>query len=130
MGNAVRELMHDLCQRGPAMRKMRAENPCFTKDVTRLSGWFTGRKIHSDKYGFISQRAREASVEMMAERPANYVLWKHEMKQKMPWCSHQSKVVANHGRCCWDDCPGKRTMTAKRHDNGTKFNKLISLKMT
>jgi hypothetical protein len=27
MGNAVREFAHNLCQRGPAMRKLRAEHP-------------------------------------------------------------------------------------------------------
>ncbi len=54
MGNAVRELRHDLCQWGPAMSKMRAEHPSWTRDMMRLFGWFTGRKIRLDKYGFIS----------------------------------------------------------------------------
>jgi hypothetical protein len=84
------------------------------RDMTRLFGWFTSRKIHSDKYGFISQRARVALPEVIAERPASYALWKHEMKQKRPWCSHQSKVVAKQGRCCWYDCPENMTMNTKR----------------
>ncbi len=113
MGNAVRELMHELCQRGSAMRQMRAEHPSWLRDMTRLFGWFTNRKICLDIYGFISQRARVALPEVMAERPASYVLWKHEMKQKRPWCSHQSEVVAKQGRCCWDDCPGNMTMNTK-----------------
>jgi hypothetical protein len=29
MGDAVRKLTHDLCQRGPAMRKKRAEHPSY-----------------------------------------------------------------------------------------------------
>jgi hypothetical protein len=36
MGDAVRELTHDLCQRGPAMRKLRAEHPSWTRDLGKL----------------------------------------------------------------------------------------------
>ncbi len=115
MGNAVRELTHELCQRGPAMRQMRVEHPSWTRDMTRLFGWFPSRKIRLDKYGFISQRVRVALPEVMAERPASYALWKHEMKRKRPLCSHQSEVVVKQGRCCWDDCPGYMTMNTKRH---------------
>ncbi len=110
VGDAVWELMHELCQRGPAMRQMRAEHPSWTRDMTRLFGWFTGRKIGSDKNGFISQQARVALPEVMAERPASYALWKHAMKRKWPWCSHQSEAVAKQGRCCWNDCPGNMTI--------------------
>ena len=38
MGNAVRELTHDLCQRGPAMRKLRAEHPSWTRNLGNCSG--------------------------------------------------------------------------------------------
>ena len=36
MGNAVRELTHNLCQRGPAMRKLRAEHPSWMRDMSKL----------------------------------------------------------------------------------------------
>jgi hypothetical protein len=44
MGNAVRELTHNLCQRCPAMRKLRAEHPSWTQEMGKLFGWVTGRK--------------------------------------------------------------------------------------
>jgi hypothetical protein len=53
MGNAVRELTHDLCQRGPAMRKKRAEHPSYARDMGKLFGWVTGRKVRSDAKGMM-----------------------------------------------------------------------------
>ena len=38
MGNAVRELTHDLCKRGPAMQKLRAEHPSWTRDMGKCMG--------------------------------------------------------------------------------------------
>ncbi len=51
MGNAVRELTHDLCQRGPVMQKLRAEHPSKTRDMLKMFGWITGRKVRSDARG-------------------------------------------------------------------------------
>ncbi len=42
MGNAVRELTHDLCQRGLAMQKLKAEHLSKTRDMSKLFGWITG----------------------------------------------------------------------------------------
>mgnify|MGYP006203673597 CR=1 FL=1 len=53
MGDAVRELTHDLCQRGPAMRKLKAEHPSWIRDMTKLFGWVTGRKVRSDAKGMM-----------------------------------------------------------------------------
>ena len=38
-GNAVRELTHNLCQRGPVMRKLSAEHQCWMRDMSKLFGW-------------------------------------------------------------------------------------------
>ena len=53
MGDAVRELTHDLCQRGPEIRKLRAKHPLWTRDMTKLFGWLSGRKICSDMLGWM-----------------------------------------------------------------------------
>jgi hypothetical protein len=45
MGSAMTKLMHDLCQRGPAMLKLRVEHPSWIWDLMRLFGWLTGYKI-------------------------------------------------------------------------------------
>ncbi len=38
MGDTVRELTHDLCQRGPAMQKLGAEHPSWTRDLGSCLG--------------------------------------------------------------------------------------------
>ncbi len=44
MGDAVRELTHNLCQRGPAMQKLRTEHPSWTQDLSNcLAGSPAGR---------------------------------------------------------------------------------------
>jgi hypothetical protein len=53
MGNAMRELMHNLCPRGPAMRTLRAEHPSWTRDILKLFGWITGRKVCSEAKGMM-----------------------------------------------------------------------------
>ena len=110
MGNAVRELTHDLCQRGPAMRKLRAEHPSWTRDLGKLFGWVTGRKVRSDAKGMITVMpacCRPVEVPM-----DNYALLKNQQR-KSPWRMHQSEAVSKKGKCGWDDCPGKLTSTLR-----------------
>ena len=103
MGNAVRELTHDLCQRGPAMRKLRAEHPSWTRDLGKLFGWVTGRKVRSNAKGMMTVMPACLPVEVAMD---NYVLLKNQQR-KSPWRMHQSEAVAKQGKCGWDDCPGK-----------------------
>ena len=109
MGDAVRELTHDLCQRGPVIRKMKAEHPVWLRDMTRLFGWKSGRTIRSDAFGFIPHRARPILLAPVGKR---YSIWRHNCNRSSPWMMHQSEGVKVKGRCCWDDCPGKRTSKA------------------
>ena len=51
MGNAVGELTHDLCQRGPAMWKLRAEHLSWTQDMSELFSWITSQKVRADAKG-------------------------------------------------------------------------------
>ena len=74
MGYAMRELAHDLCQRGPAMQKLRAEHPSWTWDMSKLFGWKTGQKVCSDAMGMMM----EASVMPQVQAPTdNYALLKN-----------------------------------------------------
>jgi hypothetical protein len=109
MGNAVRELTHDLCQRGPAMRKLRAEHPSWTRDLGKLFGWVTGRKVRSNAKGMMTVMPACLPVEVAMD---NYVLLKNQQR-KSPWSMHQSEAVAKQGKCGWDDCPGKLASKAK-----------------
>ena len=38
IGNAVRELTHNLCQRGLVIQKLRAEHPSWTRHMSKLFG--------------------------------------------------------------------------------------------
>jgi hypothetical protein len=110
MGNAVRELTHELCQRGPAMQKLRAEHPSTTRDMSKLFGWITGQKICSDAKGMMMVQLVMPREETLTD---TYALLKNQQRRS-PWRVHQSKVVMNKGSCCWEDCPGKKLSTAKR----------------
>ncbi|KAL3764005.1 hypothetical protein ACHAW5_000044 [Stephanodiscus triporus] len=46
----------------------------------------------------------------------NHALLKNQ-QHKSPWRIHQSEPVENYGRCYWDDCPGKKSTTAKRPES-------------
>ncbi len=109
MDNAMRELAHNLYQKGPVMWKLRAEHPSWTRDMSRLFGWKTGWKVCSDAMGMMMV----ASVMPQVQAPMdNYALLKNQ-QPRSPWGNHQSKAVAQYGKCCWEDCPGKKLSTAK-----------------
>ncbi len=110
MGNAVRELAHSLCQRGPAMQKLRAEHPSWTRDMSKLFGWKTGRKVCLDAMGMMTVALVMPQVQVPTD---NYALLKNQQRRS-PWRVHQSKAVAQYGKCCWEDCPGKKLSMAKR----------------
>ena len=42
----------------------------------------------------------------------NYALLKNQQQQST-WHIHQSKALTKKGRCCWENCPGKKLSTAK-----------------
>ena len=116
MGDAVRELTQALCQRGPAMRKLRAEHPSWTRDMSKLFSWITGWKVRSDAKRMMVVQ----SVMPREETPTdNYALLKNQQR-RLPWRVHQSEAVETYGQCCWEDCLGKRLSTAKRlHSSDT-----------
>jgi hypothetical protein len=75
MGNAVRELAHDLCQRSLVMRKLRAEHPSWTWDMLKLFLWITGRKVCLDAKGMMTV----ASVMLPVQAPTDdYALLKNQ----------------------------------------------------
>jgi hypothetical protein len=109
MGDAVRELTHDLYQRGPAMQKLRAEHPSWTWDMSKLFGWITGWKVHLNAKGMMTV---QSVMPQEATPTDNYALLNNQ-QQQLPWCVHQSEAVKKYGRCCWEDCPGKKLSKAK-----------------
>ena len=112
MGNAVRELTQNLCQRGPAMQKLRAEHPSWTWDMSKLFGWITVRKVRADAKG---KGDDDGAVGDAVEEPPTdtYALLKNQQRRSS-WRVHQSEAVTNKGRCYWDDCPGIQLSTATR----------------
>jgi hypothetical protein len=78
MCHAMRELAHNLCQRGPVMRKLRAEHPSCTQDMLKLFGWKTGRKVCSVSMGMMTV----ASVMPQVQAPMdNYTLLKNQQRR-------------------------------------------------
>ena len=49
------------------MRKLRAEHQSSTRDITKLFGWITGRKVRSDAKGMRTVQ----SVMLWEETPTN-----------------------------------------------------------
>jgi hypothetical protein len=97
MGKAVRELTHDLCQRGPAMRKKRVEHPSYARDMAKLFGWVTGRKVRSNAMGMMMAMP---ACPLVSAPMDNYALLKNKQRT-LPWRIHQSEAVAKRGRCGW-----------------------------
>ncbi len=109
MGNAMRELAHNLCQMGLVMRKLRAEHPSWTWDMLKLFRWKAGRKVCSDAMGMMTV----ALVMLQVQEPmVNYVQLKNQQCRSL-WHVHQSKAVAQCGKCYWEDFPVKKISTAK-----------------
>ena len=54
----------------------------------------------------------DASVSTAQALMDNYALLKNQQPKSL-WRMHQSKVLANYGKCVWDNCPGKLTSKAK-----------------
>ena len=77
VGNAVRELMYDLCQRGSVMRKLRAEHPSWTRDMSKLFGWITDRKVHLDAKGMMTVQLVMPPVQAPMD---NYVPLKNQQQ--------------------------------------------------
>jgi hypothetical protein len=77
--------------------------------MSKLFGWITCWKVRSDAKGIMTVQ----SVMPREETPTdNYALLKNQ-QQGSPWRVHQSEAVKKYGKCCWEDCPGKRLSKAK-----------------
>jgi hypothetical protein len=113
MGDAMRELTHNLCQRGPSMRNLRAEHPSWTRVMGKLFGWVTGRKVRSDAKGMMMVMPACPLVDAPTD---NYALLKNKQCTSL-WPIHQSKVVVTRGKCGWDDYLDKWASKAARPRN-------------
>ena len=80
MGNTVRELTHDQCQRGLVMQKLRAEHSRWTWDMGKLLGWITGRKVCLDAKVVITVALVMPAVQAPLD---DYVLLKNH-QQRLP----------------------------------------------
>ena len=99
MGDATRELTHDLCQRGPAMRKLRAEHLSWMQDMTKLFGWITSWNVRSEAKGMMMVQLVMPPVQAPVED--NYVLLKNQQRRSS-WRVHQIEAVTKQGRFSWD----------------------------
>ena len=107
MGRAVRELAHDLCQWGTALRMYATNHPAHLRDMDRVEGFFSGTKIRSD---------RKFAVASSPLKPTHAILQSNilaQQQKRQPWRVHQSLAAAQRGRCIWTKCPGWKKSKAK-----------------
>ncbi len=91
MGNAMRKLMHSLCQRSLMMRKLRVEHPSWIQNIGKLLGWMTGWKVCSDAKGMMTLLSM---MPLVQRPPGNYAQQKNQQR-RLPWLVHHCKVVMN-----------------------------------
>ena len=95
MSNVMRELTHNLCQRGLPMRKRRAQHPSWTPDMRKLFGWIAGQKVCLDTKGMMMVLL-VLVMQPVQDLPDNYVLLKN-LQQRLLWRIHQSKTMMKNG---------------------------------
>jgi hypothetical protein len=108
MGRAVRELAHDLCQRGAALRTHAANHPAHLRDIDQVEGFLLGTKIWSD---------RKFAVASLPLKPTHAIKQSTILagqQRKQPWQVHQSLAFEHRGKCCWQKCPGLTKGNTKR----------------
>ena len=110
MGNAERELTHNLCQWGPVMRKQKAEHLSWTQDMRKLFRRIIDQKVCLDAKRTMMVSSVMPPVQALAD---NYAMLKNQ-QQRLPWRVHQSKAVMKTRKCCWDNCRGETASAAKR----------------
>ena len=115
MGRAVRELAHDLCQRGTALRTHAANHPAHLRDMDRVEGFLSGTKIRNN---------RKFAVASSPLKPTHAIEQSNILagqQRKQPWRVHQSLAHASYGKCCWPKCPGLTNSKAKRKRSSDTF---------
>ena len=90
------------------MLSQRVEHPLHTRDMTNLFDVGIGRKVQSDALGTVVRGGEQPKGVMKAE----YAL--SNRQKKAPWRTHQSLAHDTKVRCCWEKCPGLKTIAAKR----------------
>jgi hypothetical protein len=93
MDDAVRELTHNLCQRGPAMRQRRAEHPSWTQ-IVRLE--HRPEEVCSDAKGMMTVQSVMPREEPLTDD--TYALLKNQQRRS-PWRVHQSEAMEKYARC-------------------------------
>jgi hypothetical protein len=107
MGRAVRELAHDLCQWGTALRTHAANHPAHLQVMDRVEGFLSGTKICND---------RKFAVASLPLKPTHAIKQSNILagqQRKHPCQMHQSLPHANQGKCFWMKCPGLTNSKAK-----------------
>ncbi len=111
MGRAVRELAHDLCQRGTSLRTHAANHPAHLRDMNQVEGFLSGTKNCNN---------RKFAVPSSPLKPTHAIKQSNILagqQRKQPWRVHQSLPHANQGKCCWMKCPGLTNSKAKQKHN-------------
>jgi hypothetical protein len=99
MGNAVRELVHGLCQWGEPIRNREATHLVHLQDMDQVDGQLVGTRIQTDK---------KFGVKLSPPKSTMTISCRGEMmrqQKKQPWRVHQSLSWTAWGRYCQAKCP-------------------------
>ncbi len=111
MPGCVKILTHYLLQRGDSMRTYRPEHPKFSRDLTNVFDFGTGRKIRTDAKGIVACGTRGRGA---VEAPQQRMRELRNKQKKSAWRIHQSMASSKRGRCCWVHCPGLTASAANK----------------
>ena len=103
------EAAHSLLQRGPSMRKRKAEHPPPVMDLGRLFDGGSRRKLRTDAKGDVAGHGRQRDT-----RPAQALYNFERRLVGNSWRTHQPIPSAKRGWCCYRGCPGLCDTNAKR----------------
>ncbi|KAL7528337.1 hypothetical protein ACHAXR_002389 [Thalassiosira sp. AJA248-18] len=117
MPECVKILSHSLMQRGPPMRLQTPEHPNYSRDLTNVFDFGTGRKLRTDAFGTVAQGVRGAVIAAPNQRMREL----RNKQKKAEWRTHQSMACEKKGKCQWDNCPGMKKSIAKRKRNFDTF---------
>jgi hypothetical protein len=118
MDECVCFLAHSLMQRGDKMRSQVPEHPNFSRDLTNVFDFGSGRKIRSNAKGTIAKgvpRGRSIPAPNQRERQLK------AKQSKEEWRVHQSLAGVCRGRCAWMNCTGLKSDAKRKRSKLTNM---------
>ena len=113
MKESVQEATHACLQKGPPMRKQKAQHPSPHRNLTNVFDT-TFRNIRSDAKGVVVNGGKTLRVLPSSASQSKKKRAMEKKRQHYPWYHHQSASYVKRKGCCYNLCPGKDRTGNKR----------------